>query len=498
MDRFQFDESDLALMEGSVIPFAIYQFIEKRVVTLVLSAGFCETFGFDDRDEAYYVMDHDMYRDAHPDDISRIADAALRFAVDDGNYEVVYRSKAPHNDKYSIVHAHGRHVYTSTGVRLAVVWYMDEGFYSEVDGEGPGEMVGDSLGRVLREAGLLSESRYDVLTGLPSMAYFFELAEAARPGMLARGEREAILFVDLNGMKNFNRRYGFAEGNKLLRAIAKVLVRHFSNENCSRLGQDHFAVFTHDAELEDRLRHVLDDCARANGGRSLPVRVGIYLDEYEHVEVSAACDRAKMVCDLHRGTLVSSFAYFDDELQTRAARRTYITENLDRAIDEGWIQAYYQPIARAADGEVCNREALARWVDPALGVMAPGEVIPVLEEVRLIHRLDLCIVDRVLADIVRAQRAGRDPVPVSVNLSRVDFDACDVVEEIRRRVDEAGVRRRMLNIEITESVVGRDFGYVKEQVRRFHELGFSVWMDDFGSGYSSLDVLQQFDFDLIK
>ncbi|MER2139980.1 MAG: EAL domain-containing protein, partial [Succiniclasticum sp.] len=89
-------------------------------------------------------------------------------------------------------------------------------------------------------------------------------------------------------------------------------------------------------------------------------------------------------------------------------------------------------------------------------------------------------------------------VPQSLNLSRIDFEACDIVEEVRRRVDEAGVERSKLTIEITESAVGRDFDFMKTQVQRFQELGFQVWMDDFGSGYSALDVLQDIHFDLIK
>jgi len=89
-------------------------------------------------------------------------------------------------------------------------------------------------------------------------------------------------------------------------------------------------------------------------------------------------------------------------------------------------------------------------------------------------------------------------VPHSINLSRSDFDACDIVEEIRRRVDAAGVAHDRITIEITESVVGSDFGFMKGQIERFQKLGFPVWMDDFGSGYSSLDVLQSIPFDLIK
>ena len=108
------------------------------------------------------------------------------------------------------------------------------------------------------------------------------------------------------------------------------------------------------------------------------------------------------------------------------------------------------------------------------------------------------MLEQALEKIRRQRELGMIPVPVSINLSRSDFDSCDIVEEIRKRVDGAGVGRDRITIEITESVVGSDFDFMKEQVGRFRALGFPVWMDDFGSGYSTLDVLQSIPFDLIK
>ena len=108
------------------------------------------------------------------------------------------------------------------------------------------------------------------------------------------------------------------------------------------------------------------------------------------------------------------------------------------------------------------------------------------------------MLERILEHIKTKEAEGLYIVPHSINLSRCDFDACDMVEEIRRRVDQAGIRRDRISIEITESVIGSDFDYIKTQIERFQALGFPVWMDDFGSGYSSLDVLQSIKFDLIK
>ena len=176
----------------------------------------------------------------------------------------------------------------------------------------------------------------------------------------------------------------------------------------------------------------------------------------------------------------------------------FIIGRLEKAIEQKWIQVYYQPIVRAANGRVCDEEALARWIDPERGFLSPAEFIPMLEDAKLIYKLDLYVVEQVLEKMKRQQAAGLWLVPQSVNLSRSDFDACDMVEEIRRRVDAAGMPHNKVTIEITESIIGSDFDFIKGQIERFRALGFPVWMDDFGSGYSSLDVLQSLQVDLIK
>lgn len=235
-----------------------------------------------------------------------------------------------------------------------------------------------------------------------------------------------------------------------------------------------------------------------NNRNSLPVRIGIYLYRMEPVEPSSACDRAKYACDQNRDQYASGYYYFDKTMLEQANTRQYITSNLDRALKEKWIKVYYQPIIRAANGRVCDEEALARWVDPVKGLLSPADFIPILESTKLITRLDLYVLDQVLEKMKTMQRANLYLVPHSLNLSRADFDSCDIVEEIRQRVDAAGIPREKLTIEITESIIGANFDFMKEQIARFRDLGFRVWMDDFGSGYSSLDVLQSLRFDLIK
>ena len=503
MEATQVDRDALFALESSCIPLAVYQFVDERVKTVLVSDGFCEQFGFAYREHAIYVMDNDMYKDAHPDDVARIADAAYQFATEGGEYEVIYRTRTlksssdGEDDDYTIVHAIGKHVYASDGERYAVVWYTDEGSYTGTR-HGADYELNQMLRRALYTEGMMHKPYFDALTGLPNTSHFFELAEAKRKSLIARGKVAAMLFIDLSGMKLFNQQYGLAEGDRLLRAVSRILIEWFGSECCSRLSQDHFAAVIEKDGLDDAVEGIIEECRTANGGKTLPVRIGIYVDEMGDVDANVACDRAKVACDSKHGAFYSTFCYYDRRMLDEEENRQYVIDNLDKALSEGWVQVYYQPIVRTANGSVCDEEALARWIDPVKGFLSPVSFIPVLEDSKLVYKLDLYVVEQILKKIKRLTDAGIYTVPTSVNLSRSDFEACDMVEEITRRVDEAGVPRRMLTIEITESALGRDFDFMKLQVDRFHELGYEVWMDDFGSEYSSLDFLQSIQFDLIK
>ena len=178
--------------------------------------------------------------------------------------------------------------------------------------------------------------------------------------------------------------------------------------------------------------------------------------------------------------------------------RRYITENIDRAIAEDWIKVYYQPVARTITGEICGMEALARWMDPEYGMFPPAAFIGVLEEACLIHKLDSCIIHKTCADYARSMAEDERTVTVSFNLSRLDFKLMDVHSVIEKEIRANKVPRDAFRVEITESMMDSDDEHLHEAIDRFWERGFRVWMDDFGSGYSSLNVLKDYHFDTLK
>ena len=495
MKRYRYNPVERAFLENSVIPCAVYQYVDERVVTLVLSKGFLDLFELEEGEEAYALMDNDMYRLSHPDDIPRIKEVAASFAEERSGYNVVYRSRK--NGEYHIIHAFGQHFYPEPGVRLAMVWYVDEGLYVGYD-----VMHDDSLTKnysiSLFESTLNRKANYDFLTGLPNMTYFYELAKNRRVKAYEDSKHCSMCYANLNGMSHYNKKFGFSEGDKLLRLFADLLIKYFGNENSCRIAQDSFAFFVLSDHLERNLDSMFMEYEVMTGKRGASIRVGIYPDTMGVVETSLACDRAKYACNTIRDSRRSAYVRYDKTMQEREAIRQYVIDHLDQALEEGWIRAYYQPIVRTATGQVCDEEALARWIDPVKGMLSPADFIPLLEDAGLIYKVDLYMVDQILKKMKTQSEMGLYVVPTSVNLSRTDFDACDMVNEICSKVDAAGLSRKLLTIEITESVIGSDFDFMKKQVERFRSLGFQVWMDDFGSGYSSLDVLQSIHFDVIK
>ena len=143
--------------------------------------------------------------------------------------------------------------------------------------------------------------------------------------------------------------------------------------------------------MEDRLERLF----RAWKSDLPALLTGVYVDEGDNVGISTAYDRAKIACDAIHSTHTSSVQYFDNAMFAGVERQQYITSHLDRAIAEGWIQVYFQPIVRAINGHVCDEEALARWIDPERGFISPSDFIPIFEDARLIYKLYLYMVEQV-------------------------------------------------------------------------------------------------------
>lgn len=339
---------------------------------------------------------------------------------------------------------------------------------------------------------------FDELTDLPTMMYFRRYAMNYVRAALARGSKPYLVYFNIENFRVFNERYGFEEGDKLLCLTAVAIQSAFPGFLLSRFSDDHFLLVCESQHLEHEIMDVHAQLHAYGRHANIALKAGIFELESESVEMGVACDCAKIACDSIAHRYDVTYRWYDEQLNWSIRRAQYIESHIDRAIENGWIQAYFQPIVRSLTGELCEFEALSRWIDPTYGTLSPDTFIPVLERSRLIHKLDQHMLRLVCAQW-RNLRATTDWIaPVSVNLSRLDFELCDAFELVDSVARENDVPRQMLHIEVTESALNDNTQLLAREIERFRAAGYQVWLDDFGSGFSSLNTLKDYVFDVVK
>jgi diguanylate cyclase (GGDEF)-like protein/PAS domain S-box-containing protein len=365
----------------------------------------------------------------------------------------------------------------------------------------------DVTARRAMEERLRHEALHDPLTGLPNRRLLMERLSAALDRGRRRGGGTALLFIDLDRFKLVNDSLGHPVGDRLLAAVAERLrgaVRE--GDTVARLGGDEFAVLLDGAPGAEGARRTAETIHRA-------LCAPVPLDGFEvftsasiGIAVSGAGadgpDALLRGADaaMHRARAAGPgrCEVYDGAMHARALARLRMETDLRRALDRGEVTAHYQPIVSLATGRVCGVEALARWRHPERGWVRPDEFVPAAEETGLI--LDLGRV--VLAEACR--RAGGlsaahpGGLHVSVNLSVKQLAQADLVEQVRRTLDESGMDPARLRLEVTESVLVENPAAAAATLERLRALGPRVLMDDFGTGYSSLSALHRLPLDGLK
>lgn len=337
----------------------------------------------------------------------------------------------------------------------------------------------------------------DDITGLFNMNHFLEDAT-----VLLRGSEDgefAVIYFDIENFKAYNQTYGFHAGNTFLRQVAHIMRDTFPDGILARLHEDHFVAAIVNEDIVSRVLRVQERVQASAQQVDIRMKAGIYVSEGDAADVTVVLDRAKLACESIKRLYDQSYCYFDTSMESGAKLRQYIVSRFESAMARGELRVYYQPEVRVLTRQVCGFEALARWIDPVYGMISPGIFVEVLEEAHLSDKLDLFIVRQVCEDFaeVRAHAGdGWNLARISVNLSRVDFQLKDMFEAIEKIREETGTMREQLHIEVTESAIEDEM--LQETIQRFRSAGYEVWMDDFGSRYSSLNNLIKYEFDVVK
>lgn len=333
----------------------------------------------------------------------------------------------------------------------------------------------------------------DKVTGLPNANYFNSFA-----GNYVRDhiyDKPAVVLVNIRGMQAYNNRYGYEQGDALLKRIAQELHKRFAKGILVRFAEDNFVIVTADPDVE---RLLTEAAAEINHKEAVGLRAGIYYCESDQDSVAIAVDKAKLAMRYIKDDRSVVYRVYDQEVSKSFERQAYVLEHFQEALDSGWIRPYYQIDVRSLTGAVCSAEALARWDDPKYGVLTPFFFVETLEAAHLVHKLDLEIIRQVCEMLARRLKERQTVVPISVNLSRVDFQVCDIFAEVDQLRRHYGLEAKMLKIEILESTIATNPKELKRAIGKFHEAGYEVWMDDFGSGYSNFNNLDEYNFDLLK
>ena len=342
---------------------------------------------------------------------------------------------------------------------------------------------------------------YDELTNIPNMHTFNNAVKVIFEGIEEFDVRYAILYMDLENFKAYNDKHGFVAGDQLLCEVARGLQEIFSAELVARFSDDHFVAICETDNVRRRTNAAHELVASLRGDIRLRLKTGVYEPAMtEDIDVSHACDKARIACNEIKRHPQQFLNYYDDRLDEQIKQRQYVINNVGKAVKEGWIEVFYQPVVNCADGSatLCGYEALARWNDPEYGFMPPYAFVDTLEEFREIDKLDRCIIEQVCRDLRADLDAGRQVVPVSLNFSRLDFELYDVSAFLEDMAHKYDIPSKLLDVEITESALTEELGPLRRNMGMLRRERYSLWLDDFGSGYSSLNVLKDFHFDVLK
>lgn len=339
---------------------------------------------------------------------------------------------------------------------------------------------------------------YDYLTGLYSKEGFFEkVAE-----VLTRNPegKYQIIISNIKQFKLVNDLFGSQAGDELLVKIANTLKNSaIPDAEFGRIGADNFCIFVSTEHSEEILDLLLETEFYANEENSYRVYfdAGVYDITDPDLPVYIMCDRAKMALSTLKGDRLEKIAYYSDELRERALKEQILIGELQRAIDNREILIYFQGIFDSFEN-MLGAEALVRWQHPEKGLMSAGEFIKILEDNGMIVKLDQYIWRLACEQLKKWQEEGKDNLFLSVNISARDFEAIDVCQVISGLVKEYEIDARKLRLEITETALMNNVDSTLNVIERLREQGFIVEIDDFGSGYSSLNMLKDIIADVVK
>ena len=348
---------------------------------------------------------------------------------------------------------------------------------------------------------IIHETQRDELTGLFNKQFFFEY------GKRLDEQNDFMpmdaLVIDVNRFHLVNELYGRNYGDKLLQQIGNSLHELVSRTGglACRSGSNSFCVYLpHSDELRENLPEHIARLDELTGDKKISIRLGVYSDDGSGLDMQHRFDCASLACAKLRGSYFTGFDFYDESLHSKEIHSERLINDMDMALEQKQFKVYFQPKYNICGDKpvLASAEALVRWSHHEFGMVSPGEFISLFEDNGLIQKLDHYVWNEAAAQIKRWKESLGVAIPVSVNVSRVDvFDP--MLESILDKIIENnGLASSELLLEITESAYTDSSQQIIDTVKGLREKGFCIEMDDFGSGYSSLNMLTSLPIDALK
>ncbi|MDB5524959.1 MAG: putative diguanylate cyclase (GGDEF)/phosphodiesterase with sensor [Rhizobium sp.] len=344
-------------------------------------------------------------------------------------------------------------------------------------------------------------AHHDALTGLPNRVLFREKLDEAL-ARLPNGESFYVLCLDLDHFKDVNDTLGHPIGDKLLCAVSDKLSHAVNRADMvARLGGDEFAIIQLNATPQDNtalaqtLIDMLNTPFEIEGHQVLVgVSIGIAVAPTDGDDPDALLKAADMALYRAKTDGRGAYQFFEPAMDAKMQARRALELDLRKALPNGELEVYYQPLVNLEQDRISGFEALLRWHHPERGMISPAVFIPLAEEIGLITKIGAWVLKQACAEAA----TWPNDIRVAVNFSPAQFKSRSLILDITSALAASGLRPKRLEVEITESVMLQDTDAVLQTLHQIRELGVRISMDDFGTGYSSLSYLRKFPFDKIK
>ena len=342
----------------------------------------------------------------------------------------------------------------------------------------------------------------DMVTGGANQLYFEKKGNSFIKRKMRRDRKYAVVHLKMRKYRSYCTCFGVKEGEALIEKCYTQLKQKIKNkELVAHRENAQFALlltYENREELVDRIQNVEKALNSVSPNIKLYFGVGIYLVQTGDKDIEQLYNNALLACDMLGEEAENKMAFFDVEMNNQRIWERKVEDDMNRALANKEFQVYLQPKISTAKEELAGAEALVRWIHPQEGFIPPNKFIPIFEKNGFITKLDDYMLDEVASLQGKWIAEGRKVVPISVNISRAHFTRSDLAAHISAIVDKYQVPHDVIELELTESAFFDDKKLLLNTIEQLRASGFSVSMDDFGAGYSSLNSLKEMHIDVLK